>query len=81
VENTSFGEFSTSLHCQDLPAVVGGILVSCRLAAIFAVLEPTLLLYLRILQAKVQATPQANLAALCLSIASEWDWLAVDYIH
>jgi hypothetical protein len=30
-----------------------------------------------ILQAKVQATPHSNLAALCPSITSEWDQLAV----
>jgi hypothetical protein len=34
----------------------------------------------RVLQAKDQATLHSNLAALFLSIAAEWDWLAAVYI-
>jgi hypothetical protein len=51
------------------------------LATIFAGLEPAGLPILSIFQAKVKATPQANLAALHLSIAMEWDQLLVEYIH
>jgi hypothetical protein len=29
----------------------------------------------RILQTNAQATPHANMTALCPSIATEWDWL------
>jgi hypothetical protein len=50
------------------------------LAAIFARLEFAGLLYQAHLQAKVQATPHANPASLCLSIGVEWEGLAVEYI-
>jgi hypothetical protein len=55
MENMSFGAFSAVPHCQDHPAVVGEILVSIWC----------------VLQAKSQATPQANLDALGSSIAAE----------
>jgi hypothetical protein len=50
------------------------------LAAIFARLEFAGLLYQAHLQAKVQAMPHAKPASLRLSIAVEWDGLAVEYI-
>jgi hypothetical protein len=55
MENMSFGAFSAVPHCQDHPAVVGEILVSIWC----------------VLQAKSQATPQANQDALWSSIAAE----------
>jgi hypothetical protein len=50
------------------------------LAFIFARLEPAVLLYLDILQAKVQATPHTNLIALRPFIAPELDQLVAEYI-
>jgi hypothetical protein len=35
----------------------------------------------RILQAKVQVRPHANLATLSQSTTMEWDWPAVEYIR
>ncbi len=45
-EKPSFSRFRADPHCQNLPAVVGGILDPGRLAAIFARLEFAGLLYL-----------------------------------
>ncbi len=50
------------------------------LAAIFAGLEHTRLLYLAHSQAKVQAMPHANLAFLHPSIVTEFDRFAAEYI-
>jgi hypothetical protein len=62
-------------------AVVGRILDSSRLAAIFAGVEPTGLLYFARFEAKVLAKPHANLNALLLFTTEEWDRLAAEYIH
>jgi hypothetical protein len=67
MENMPFGRFSGGLHCG--------------LAAIFAGLEFAGLLFLMHLQPKSQATPPANLAALCPSVAAEWDRLAAVQIR
>ncbi len=70
-ENTSLGRFSASPDRQNRPGTVCGIPDSGRLAAIFAGLEPARLCYLAHLQAKVLAKPNANLDALCQSIATK----------
>jgi hypothetical protein len=69
VKNTSFGGFSTGPYLQDHPAVGGRCLDSGRFTAIFARLEFAELLYLARFEGKRP------------SIAAEWDWLAVVYIH
>ncbi len=61
MENTSFSGFGTSPHYQDHPPVVGGILDSGGLAAIFARLEPAGLLYL------VHSAGESSSDALCHS--------------
>ncbi len=71
-ENTSFVRFSAGLRLPNYLKAVGEILIFSGLAAIFAGLEFAGLLN----QAKGQATPHANLAALRLSVAAEWDQLA-----
>jgi hypothetical protein len=75
----SFGGFSAGPHCQDRPAVVGRILDSGGLA----ITGPEMLDFSiqRVLKAKVQATPHANLDALCLSIIIEWDLPVAEHIH
>jgi hypothetical protein len=62
MENMPFDRFRAGLHRQNHIAAVGGI-TGLKFAG---------LLYLpSVLQAKVQTTPHANLAALSLSIAKE----------
>ncbi len=59
------------IRCR--PTSVGRILDTDRLATIFAGL-----LYLQRYAGKMQTIPYGNPAALCLSIAMEWDWLVVE---
>jgi hypothetical protein len=80
IENTSFGGFSASLHYKNHSVAVSRILISRRLATIFAVLEFVDFAIWCFLQAKVLAMPHSNLAALHPSIAMEWDWLAAVHI-
>jgi hypothetical protein len=80
MDNTSFSGFSAGPHCQVHPAAVGRILDFSGLAAIFARLAHTVLCNMACFAGKVQATPHANLDILHLSIAAEWDRLAVGYI-
>jgi hypothetical protein len=71
MENTSFRGLIAGPHCQDQPAVVGGILDTGGFAAIFAGL-----LYWHFMKANGQAMPHANPATLRPSITKEWDQLA-----
>jgi hypothetical protein len=71
IENTPFCGSSAGLRRPNQLAAVGGILVFGGLAAIFAELEFTGLFNLQRHAAKGQATPHANFAALCPSVAAE----------
>ncbi len=79
-KNTSFSGFSSGLHRKNHPAAIGRILDSSRLVAIFAGLELLDFSIWSIVQVKVQVTPHANQAALCLSITVEWDQLMAVHI-
>jgi hypothetical protein len=76
MENTPFGRFSAGLRRQNKLAALAEILVFGRLAAIFAELDSLDFSTGSILRPEGQATPHANLAALCLSVTAEWDRLA-----
>jgi hypothetical protein len=79
MENKSFSGFTISPYCQDHPAVVGEILVSSGLIAIFTGLEPAGIRYLVRSADESPGTPNANLEALRPPIAVEYDWLPVEY--
>jgi hypothetical protein len=71
MENTSFGGFSAGLHRKNHPAAVAGGILVWRLAPYSPNLNPLDFTIQRVLQAKVQAMPHSNLAALRPSIAAE----------
>jgi hypothetical protein len=78
--NTHFGGFSTGLHSQNRPVAVGRIPDSCGLATEFVELEFAGILCPQCFHLIVHTTSHINLAALCTTIAMEWDWLAAEYI-
>ncbi len=73
MQSTYFSGFSAGLRHKNNPVAVNGILYSGGLAALFARLEFDSVDFsiCNILQAKVQATPHANQAALHPFIAAE----------
>jgi hypothetical protein len=78
-ENKSFSGFRTDLLCQDHPAVVGGILDSRGMVAIFNRLEFTKRLFLAHFAGENLRDASCQLNALCPFMATEWDWLAASY--
>jgi hypothetical protein len=72
MENMPFGRFSAGLCCPNQLAAIGGILVFGGFAAISPDLKLLGFSTGSVLPPKGQATPHANLAALCPSVAAEY---------